>query len=95
MISQNNISLKDWMTDTLTGRFSPSSLTVIDESHRHEGHGGWREGGETHYRIEIVSAAFEGTGRVDRHRMINEALADAFKSSLHALSIQAKAPSEI
>jgi len=95
VVSEKNSSLKDWMSEVLIEHFSPTSLAVIDESQRHEGHSGSREGGETHYRIEIVSSAFEGKSRIDRHRMINEALAGAFKRTLHALAIQAKAPGEI
>lgn len=95
MVPQKNSSLKDWMSQVLTEHFSPTSLVVIDESQRHEGHSGAREGGETHYRIEIVSSAFEGKSRIDRHRMINDALAGAFKRTLHALAIQAKAPGEV
>ena len=58
------------------------------------GHGGWREGGETHFRIDIVSAAFAGKSRVERHRLVNDILSDAFRNGLHALAIQAKAPGE-
>ena len=56
--------------------FTPESLEVIDESHLHEGHAGHRPGGETHFRVYIVSQAFKGKSRVERHRMINAALAE-------------------
>ena len=72
------MSLKDWITATLQERLEPARLVVEDESHRHVGHAGWREGGETHFR----------------HRMVNAALAGAFERGLHALAIQAKAPGE-
>jgi BolA family transcriptional regulator, general stress-responsive regulator len=88
------MSLKDWITETVQQRLRPTSLTVEDESHRHAGHAGWREGGETHFRINVVSATFEGKSRVERHRMVNEALAGAFERGLHALAIHAKAPGE-
>jgi BolA family transcriptional regulator, general stress-responsive regulator len=88
------MSLKDWITETVQQRLRPTSLTVEDESHRHAGHAGWREGGETHFRINVVSATFEGKSRVERHRMVNEALNEAFRRGLHALAIQAKAPGE-
>jgi BolA protein len=55
--------------------FSPDSLQVVDESHLHEGHAGHRAGGETHFRVYIVSSAFKGKSRVERHRMINSTLA--------------------
>jgi BolA family transcriptional regulator, general stress-responsive regulator len=88
------MSLKDWITATLQERLEPTRLVVADESHRHIGHSGWREGGETHFRIDVVSGAFEGKSRVERHRMVNAALAGAFERGLHALAIQAKAPNE-
>lgn len=88
------MSLKDWITATLRERLDPIRLVVEDESQQHFGHAGWREGGETHFRIDVVSRAFEGKSRVERHRVINAALAGAFERGLHALAIQAKAPGE-
>jgi BolA family transcriptional regulator, general stress-responsive regulator len=88
------MSLKDWITAALRERLDPTRLLVEDESHRHVGHAGWREGGETHFRVDVVSQAFEGKSRVERHRIVNAALAGAFERGLHALAIQAKAPGE-
>ncbi len=88
------MSLKDWITATLRERLDPIRLVVEDESQQHFGHPGWREGGETHFRIDVVSRAFEGKSRVERHRVVNAALAGAFERGLHALAIQAKAPGE-
>ena len=84
----------DIITEKLTSAFSPQSLKVVDESHLHAGHAGAREGGQTHYRGYIVSNAFEGKSRVDRHRMINTALAAELAGSVHALAIHAAAPGE-
>jgi BolA family transcriptional regulator, general stress-responsive regulator len=84
----------DIITEKLTSAFSPQTLEVVDESHLHAGHAGWREGGQTHYRVYIVSNAFEGKSRVDRHRMINMALAAELAGSVHALAIHAAAPGE-
>ena len=84
----------DIITEKLTSAFSPQSLEVVDESHLHVGHAGSREGGQTHYRVYIVSNAFEGKSRVDRHRMINTALATELAGSVHALAIHAAAPGE-
>ena len=64
------------------------------ESHQHQGHGGWREGGETHFRVEIVSVAFAGKSRLERHRLVNGALAQELAESVHALAIAARAPGE-
>ena len=88
------MTLKDWIGTTLRERLYPISLSVVDESHQHVGHAGWREGGETHFRLDIVSAAFEGKSRIERHRMVNGALAEGFQRGLHALAIKARAPSE-
>jgi BolA family transcriptional regulator, general stress-responsive regulator len=74
--------------------FAPRSLTIIDDSHKHQGHSGWREGGETHFTVAIVSDAFLGKSRVDRHRLVNAALAEELAGGVHALSILAKAPGE-
>jgi BolA family transcriptional regulator, general stress-responsive regulator len=78
----------------LSQAFSPQSLRVEDESHRHEGHTGHRPGGQTHFRVYIVSRAFEGKSRVDRHRLINQALAQELQGGVHALAIHAAAPGE-
>ena len=88
------MTLKDWIDATLRERLNPISLSVIDESHQHIGHAGWREGGETHFWVDIVSQAFEGKSRVARHRVVNEAVAEAFTRGLHALVIRARAPGE-
>jgi BolA protein len=88
------MTVKDAITNKLREAFAPESLDVIDESHLHEGHSGHRPGGETHFRLYIVSKAFEGKSRVERHRMINTALAAELAGSVHALAIKAHAPGE-
>ncbi|GIK79802.1 MAG: hypothetical protein GHHEDOFH_01147 [Pseudorhodoplanes sp.] len=85
---------KDIITEKLTAAFTPMRLSVHDESHLHEGHAGHRPGGQTHYRIYIVSESFRGKSRLARHRMINEALANELSGSVHALAIHASAPGE-
>jgi len=82
------------ITNKLREAFLPESLEVQDESHLHEGHAGHRPGGETHFRLYIVSAAFEGKSRIERHRMINATLAGELEGSVHALAIRALAPGE-
>jgi BolA protein len=84
----------DVLTKKLNDSFAPQSLNVVDESHQHEGHAGARPGGQTHFRVYIVSEAFKGKTRIDRHRMINRALADDLAESVHALAIHATAPGE-
>jgi BolA protein len=88
------MSTKDAIINKLREAFSPESLDVTDESHLHEGHAGHRPGGETHFRIHIVSPSFEGKSRVERHRMINASLAAELAGSVHALAIHAQAPGE-
>jgi len=84
----------DLITKKLTEAFAPESLEVLDESSRHEGHAGHRPGGQTHYRIYIVSSAFKGKTRLERHRMINQSLAAELAGGVHALAIHAAAPGE-
>ncbi len=84
--------MKDTIVQKLQDGLNPTELEVTDESHRHHGHAGWREGGETHFRVRIVSAAFQGQSRVAIHRRINGLLADELKNGVHALAIEAKAP---
>ncbi len=76
----------------LTQRFVPAHLEVIDESHQHHGHSGARPGGESHFRVRIVAESFRGKSRVERHRMVNETLAEELKERVHALAIEAGAP---
>jgi BolA protein len=81
----------------LTEALAPLSLRVVDESHHHAGHGhpgDRRHGNESHFRVEVVSAAFEGKSRIDRHRMVNELLAQELKEGLHALAVSARTPGE-
>ena len=88
------MNTRDTITNKLREAFTPESLEVTDESHLHEGHAGHRPGGETHFRLYIVSPAFKGKSRVERHRMINAALAGELARSVHALAIRAEAPGE-
>lgn len=88
------MTLRDEIAAALTEKLEPASLSVVDESHLHAGHSGWREGGETHFRVDVVSAAFEGKSRLERHRIVNTLLSEAFARGLHALAIRAKSPAE-
>jgi len=72
----------------------PLVLELVDESARHAGHAGARPGGNTHWRLNIVSRAFAGKPTVARHRMIYEALGELMQDPIHALAIQARAPDE-
>lgn len=83
-------SMRDDIEAILTARFAPSHLDVIDESERHHGHAGWREGGNTHFRIRISSSLLDGLSRVEQHRAINAALQAQFDAGLHALAIEVR-----
>ena len=80
------------MTDTihakLSEKFAPLHLEVIDESMSHHGHAGWRDGGETHFRVRIATRNFDGMSRVAQHRAVMDALEAELKSSVHALAIE-------
>jgi BolA protein len=86
--------VKTQIAEKLASAFSPQSLDVEDESHKHEGHSGSRPGGQTHFRVHIVSEAFRGKSRIERHRMINQILSDELAGGVHALAIHASAPGE-
>jgi len=77
------------------GALSPMRLELLDESAKHIGHAGARPGGNTHWKLTIVSAAFAGKSTVARHRMIYAALGGLMHDPIHALSISARAPGEI
>lgn len=85
------MSVKKIIEEKLTQAFHPTSLQVVDESHLHAGHSGWKEGGETHFRVEIAAPAFADMNRVARHRAINKCLAHELDGPVHALAIRAEA----
>jgi BolA protein len=82
------------MREKLTRAFHPTALAVIDESHLHAGHAGAREGGESHFRVEIVSDTFAGLSRVARHRRVHDVLAEELRGGVHALAVTARTPDE-
>jgi BolA protein len=88
------MSLADTIGKKLTAAFSPQSLNVVNESHLHAGHGDHVLSGESHFRVHIVSEAFDGKSRLERHRMINQLLAAELEGGVHALAIHANTPEE-
>ena len=88
------MTMQERIVARLTEALDPAALDVVDESDRHAGHAGAREGGGTHYRVRIVSAKFEGLSRVERHRLVYDLLPAEFADGLHALALDAKAPGE-
>ena len=79
----------------LTEAFAPVALEVVNDSHRHAGHAGSPGTGESHFTIKVVSAAFAGKSRLERHRMVNRALAAELAGKIHALAVTALAPDEV
>ena len=78
----------------LAAALAPTALDVEDESHRHVGHAGARDG-RGHFRVRIVSAAFEGQSAIARHRAVYAALGNLMQTDIHALAIDARTPEEI
>ncbi len=80
--------MKKIIEQKIQNAFSPEILKVIDESDLHRGHGGWREGGNTHFKVQIKASMLDGKNRVGKHQAIMKLLADEFNTTLHALSIE-------
>ena len=85
------MTMHDRITKKLTDGLSPATLEVLDESHQHAGHGGWREGGETHFRVKIASSAFNGLSLLAQHRLVNGLLAAELAEGVHALALETRA----
>jgi BolA protein len=88
------MSTETRIRDKLTLAFAPVALEVVNDSHRHAGHAGSPGTGESHFTVNVVSEAFAGKSRIERHRMVNQALAAELAGSVHALAIKALAPGE-
>ena len=86
--------VRDAIERNLTQALSPARLEIEDESHRHAGHAGARPEGESHFKVTVVAAVFEGKSRVDRQRMVYGALAELMKSRIHALALTTLASAE-
>ncbi|MBI3445333.1 MAG: BolA family transcriptional regulator [Magnetospirillum sp.] len=82
------------MQKKLEDALKPTRLAIIDDSHRHAGHAGHNPDGESHFTIEVVSEAFAGKSRVDRHRMVNALLAEELAGRVHAMALVTLTPDE-
>ena len=85
---------RDVLADKLTRALAPAELEIVDDSEKHRGHAGYREGGNTHWRLSIVSPRFSGQSTVARHRMVYQALGELMQHPIHALAITARSPEE-
>lgn len=81
------MALEAEIRDALTRAFGPTSLEVINDSHRHSGHAGDDGSGESHWRVVIRSPAFEGQSRIARHRAVHSALGEGIMGRIHALAL--------
>jgi BolA protein len=88
------LTVAETIRTKLEAAFAPQTLDVRDESSAHRGHAGWREGGETHFRVTIVSSAFDGLARVERHRRVHETLDVELQGRVHALALTLLTPDE-
>lgn len=88
------MSVAQTMQHKLEDALSPATVELVDDSEAHRGHGGWREGGETHFDLHVISPRFEGLGRVARQRLVMEALAEELRGPVHALSMRCETPAE-
>ncbi len=88
------MTMTDTIRDKLTQAFAPEAIDVEDESALHAGHAGARPGGETHFRVRIVSRAFDGLSRVERQRRVYAALAEELQTRVHALALVTQTPAE-
>ena len=82
------------MERKLEQALAPDHLAVVDESDRHGGHAGARPGGQTHFRVEIVSAGFDGRSRLERQRLVYQILSEELAGPVHALSMTTRTPAE-
>jgi BolA protein len=87
-------AIADGIQAKLEAGLRPERLEIVDDSHRHAGHAGTRAGGESHFTVTVVSAAFVGLGRIDRQRRVNRLLAEELAGPVHALSVKALTPDE-
>lgn len=88
------MSVAETIQKKIEEAFAPLVLTVEDQSHQHQGHAGHRPGVETHFHVTIVSSAFEGVLRVQRHRMVTSLLKDEIGNPIHALALKTLTPAE-
>lgn len=88
------MAVADQIRHKLEAALAPTRLDIEDQSHLHEGHAGWKPGGETHFQVVVVSDAFAGRSRVDRQRLVYGALQEEMAGPVHALALRTLAPDE-
>ncbi|MGR3492808.1 MAG: BolA family protein [Shimia sp.] len=86
------MAMKERIENRLTEAFAPTHLDVLDESESHRGHAGYQEGGESHWRVALTTAAFVGQSRIARHRAVHTALGPEIMGEIHALALDLREP---
>ena len=88
------MSVEQDIQEKLNAAFSPQALEVVNDSHHHAHHHSSPNTGESHFSVIVVSPAFAGKSRLERHRMVNAALADELSGKIHALAVTALTPED-
>ena len=88
------MSIEQSIKEKLAEAFKPEVLEVVNQSHLHAGHAGSSGTGESHFAVKVVSSAFAGKSRLERHRMVNDVLAEELSDNIHALALSALSPEE-
>ena len=88
------MSVENSIREKLTQAFAPGAVDVTNDSHLHAGHASSPGTGESHFSVKVVSAAFDGKSRLERHRMVNAVLAQELSGRIHALAVSALTPAE-
>lgn len=88
------MSVSETLKSKLEAAFASPRIEIVDESHKHAGHVGARPEGETHFRVSMVAAEFDGLNRLARHRLVHEVLADELQGPVHALVLSLRTPEE-
>ncbi len=81
-------NMKDRIAAALEAAFSPTHLSVVDDSEAHRGHAGFQEGGESHFNVEITAPEFKGKSRIEQHRAVHAALGKEITTRIHALGLK-------
>ena len=80
--------IKDQIAQRIQAGLSPERLEVLDESEQHRGHAGYRDGGQSHFRVRMACASLSGLSRIGRHRAVHDAIGTPLMQDIHALAIE-------
>ena len=86
--------IKEQIINQITEMLQPEFLEIVDQSDKHKGHSGWREGGETHFHIKVISKKFQNLSRIQRHQLVYKSLSPEPMNTIHALSMDLSSNSQ-